>query len=84
VAPEATQADVNVALSRVPPKWEATVRRFGKTLIASTATAIAVYSVQPEGAVQAIIRDPIGFVIALGTAVVTATWKFLDWKEEEG
>ncbi len=70
-----------MALATPPQRWVATAARGAKTLVAACAVTVGLYAVMPGGAIQNIVRDPFGFAIALGTAVVMAAWKFLTWKE---
>ena len=73
-----TEADVQSALARVPPKWSATAWRFAKTLGAALAAAFVVTG----GTIEGVLKDPTAFLTALGAAVVMAVQKFISWKDE--
>ena len=77
-----TQADVQTALARVPPKWTATFMRFTKTLLAGSAAAIGVAWVSTGGTISGVLGDPQTFLVALGTALLMALHKALTWKPE--
>ena len=76
-APEPSEADVDAALRKAPPKWVASAMRFAKAFTASLAVSFALYG----GDVSKMIHDPVGVITAFGTAAVLAVEKFLKWKD---
>jgi hypothetical protein len=76
-----TEADVQAALAKVPPRWTSTALRAGKTLVAGIAAAFAVAWATTGGTWDGVLRDPGTFLTALGTAVLMGAWKYLGWKD---
>ena len=80
-APPVSEADVQTALAKVPPRWTATFWRFAKTFVAGMAAAFGVAWATTGGTIEGVLRDPQTFVVALGTAVLMAGQKALTWKD---
>ena len=74
-----TAGDVKAALNTVPPKWMDAAASFVRSVIAA---GVMTYTLLYGGDIGKVIHDPVGFGIALGTACLTAGWRFLRYKEQ--
>ena len=74
-----TQADVQAALAKVPPRFRDAAASFVRSIVAA---GTMVYVVLYQGDIGKVIHDPVGFGIALGTACLTAGWHFLRWGKD--